>query len=290
MVKKVHLENKALPIREFKLESFCENPSIAIIAKRGSGKTILCRYLLKYFLEKDKIPAGLIISPTDKLNKFYGERFPDLFIHSKYKPIITENLLYRQAEMKDKRLEYKKKGRKVDHRCVLLMDDCLGKSSEWKKDDNLQEMLLNGRHYGITYMLTLQDPLGIGPLMRGNFDYVFILADDNYKNIERVYLNYAGIFPTKESFAKTFAELTKDYGCLVLVNRGVRNDFFDKVFWFKSGLDEIEPEKFKSKQFLKYHTDNFEEDYKRKNRKGVGIDMMITKQKQDKTNFEIIKK
>jgi len=289
MVKKINLENKALPIKEFKLEDFCENPSIAIIAKRGSGKTILCRYLLKYFLEKAKVPAGIIISPTDKLNKFYGQKFPDTFIHSKYKPIITENLLYRQEEIKNKRMEKKKYGKKVDHRCVLLMDDCLGKAAEWKKDENLQELLLNGRHYGITYMITLQDPLGVGPLMRGNFDYVFILADDNFKNVTRIYDNYAGIFPTKESFSKTFTELTKDYGCMVLVNRGVRNDFFDKVLWYKAGTDEIEPENFTCEQFEDYHKNNYDPDYRKKNRKGLGMDVMITKQKQNKTNFNIIK-
>jgi hypothetical protein len=290
MAKRVSLENKSLPIREFKLKWLCSNPSIAIIAKRGSGKTILCRSLLKHFFEEDKIPVGIIISPTDSLNQFYGKKFPDLFIHDKYSPTITQNFLYRQGEMKDKRTEKKLEGKKVDHRAVMLMDDCLGKAAEWKKDENLSELLLNGRHYGITYMITLQDPLGVGPQMRGNFDYVFILADDNFKNIQRIYENYAGIFPTKESFAKTFSALTQDFGCMVLVNRGVRNDFFDKVFWFKANMDELDLDKFRSKPFIDFHRYNYETEYKKKTRRGVGMDVMMTKQKHNKTNFDIIKK
>jgi len=61
-----------LPIRKFKLEYMLPNPSIAMIAKRGSGKSWVVRAIIKHF---NDIPGGIIISPTDKMSVFYGDFF-----------------------------------------------------------------------------------------------------------------------------------------------------------------------------------------------------------------------
>ena len=82
MPKNINLNGKSLPMREFKLEWMVENPSICMIAKRGSGKSWVCRSILKHFRN---IPGGVIISPTDKMSSFYGDFFPELFIHYEYK-------------------------------------------------------------------------------------------------------------------------------------------------------------------------------------------------------------
>ena len=84
-VKDVRLDgNKSLPIKEFKLDSMCENPAIVMIAKRASGKSWVCRSILKHFRH---IPVGLIIAPTEKMANppFYSDFFPDAYIHYEYK-------------------------------------------------------------------------------------------------------------------------------------------------------------------------------------------------------------
>ena len=67
--------DKKLQIREFKLDSMVENPAIVMIAKRASGKSWICRDILRNF--KD-IPVGLIIAPTEKMSDppFYSDFFP----------------------------------------------------------------------------------------------------------------------------------------------------------------------------------------------------------------------
>ena len=72
------------------------------------------------------------------------------------------------------------------------------------------ELLFNGRHYQLMYMLTMQFPLGITPELRCNFDYIFLLADDNTSNIKRMYEHYAGMFPDFNSFKQVFTQLTKN--------------------------------------------------------------------------------
>ena len=89
--------NMSLPVKEFKLETMCENPAIVMIAKRASGKSWVCRSILKHF--KD-IPVGMIIAPTEKMANppFYSAFFPDSYIHYEYRSEIIERLLFRQTD------------------------------------------------------------------------------------------------------------------------------------------------------------------------------------------------
>ena len=93
MIKNVEFDDKSLPIREFKLDMLCPNASICIIGKRGAGKSWLYRDILNHY--KD-LPGGIVISPVDKLQRFYSKFFPDIYIHHEYKTEIIEKLLYRQ--------------------------------------------------------------------------------------------------------------------------------------------------------------------------------------------------
>ena len=52
------------------------------------------------------------------------------------------------------------------------------KLEECSKDPLIYELMYNGRHYKILFMLTMQTPLGIKPDLRSNFDYFFLLATD----------------------------------------------------------------------------------------------------------------
>ena len=47
---------------------------------------------------------------------------------------------------------------------------------------------MNGRHYKILFILTMQYALGIPPNLRTNIDYVFILRKIMFQ-IERGYMN-----------------------------------------------------------------------------------------------------
>jgi len=255
-VKNIKLDGRSVPLREFDLKNMVENPSIVMIAKRGSGKSWVCRSILKYF--KD-IPGGVIISPTDRMSSFYGEFFPELFIHYEYSAELIESILYRQRNMIYKQKEKAKLGKKIDPRAVLVMDDCLSTKGTWANEQSFSELLFNGRHYKIMYILTMQFALGVRPELRSNFDCVFLLANDFYSDQKRIYDHYAGIFPTFKAFRDVFMEVTNDYGSMVIVNRGANKDFLDKVFWYKAINDPID--KMGSKQFNIFHEQNYNHDW-----------------------------
>lgn len=278
MARNVMLEgNRQLNIQQFQLNQMVENPAIAMIAKRGSGKSWICRAILKHF---KKIPVGLVIAPTERMANppFYSEFVPDTFIHYEYTPSIIEKLLVRQQHMIEKQKQKALKGKNVDPRAFLLMDDCLSKKGTWMKDQSITELFFNGRHYRIMYILTMQFPLGITPELRCNFDYVFLLADDVYSNLKRIYDHYAGMFPNFESFRQVFAELTKQFGAMVISNRGSRENFLDKIFWYKADNEKVGM--IGCDQFKNFHKNNYDDKWRNKHR-DVNIYDLYGKKKAD---------
>lgn len=276
-----------LPISEFKLDTMVSNPSIVMVAKRGSGKSVVCRAILEHF--KD-IPVGLIIAPTDRMNCFYGNFFPDSYIHYNYRSDIIEKLLYRQDAMIEKRKQKLKEGKKVDSRAFIVMDDCLSKRGTWMRDQPITELLFNGRHYEIMYILTMQYPLGITPELRGNFDYIFLLAEDFVSNLKRIYDHYAGMFPDFHTFRQAFSQLTDDFGCMVISNRGARKSFLEKVFWYKAPYSEDNNIKLGCKQFRKFHEKNYNDKWRLKEKNKIfDINEYCNKKKKDKGALKVEK-
>lgn len=276
-VKKVRVDNGELPISRFRLKYMVKDPSIVMVAKRGSGKSWVCRNILKY-LHRIGIPGGMVIAKTEKMNPFYSHFFPDLYIHYEYKTEILEKCLFRQEKMMDKRESKSKHGKKVNPRAFLVMDDCLASKTTWAKDKPIQEIFYNGRHYKLTFILTMQFPLGIGPELRCNFDYIFLLADDFISNQKRLFDHYAGMFPNFDSFRSVYAQLTQNFGCMVIANRGSRSEFLDKVFYFKATHED--DDMIGSKQFIKFNDYNYNKDWN-KSKKAVGIEELALRKKKN---------
>jgi hypothetical protein len=277
--------NDKLHINTFTFDMLVKNAAIVMIAKRGSGKSWVVRALLQFF--KD-IPVGLIISPTDKLSKFYSTFIPESYIHYQYKSEIIKSVMARQTEIKRKFYEKKEQGKKLDPRAYIVMDDCLGQKGSWMRDEAIMELLFNGRHYELMYVLTMQFPLGITPELRSNFDYVFLLADDIISNQKRMYDHYAGIFPTFDSFRQIFTQLTADFGSMVLVNRGCKGSIFEKVFYYKSPDLENISVRMGCRQFQSYHKNNFNRDWQKKATE-FNINDFIAQKKRDKSAIVVDK-
>mgnify|MGYP006426866535 CR=1 FL=1 len=255
--KDVFFQGSRLAFKEFKLKHMCHNPSIAIIAKRNSGKSWVCRNILRHLDEVHKIPGGCVIAPTDEMNSFYSAFFPNTYIHYKYRSETLAKILSRQKYMKGKSVEKKKAGKKLDPRAFLIMDDCLGTKGSWVNDEEMTKVFFNGRHYDLTYILTMQFPLGIKPEFRTNFDYIFLLAEDFTSNRKRIFDHYAGMFPDFKIFNYIFSQMTKDYCCMVVLNQGAAENFMDKIYWYKAKNIEEKDELIGCKQFRDFHNKNF---------------------------------
>lgn len=207
-------------------------PVVVLIGRRDTGKSFLVRDLIYYHQD---IPIGTVISGTEAGNGFYGKHVPKLFIHDEYNTAIIENILKRQKtvlKQVKKEIEYYKKST-IDPRTFVILDDCLYDSA-WAKDKMMRLLFMNGRHWKIMLIITMQYPLGIPPNLRTNIDYVFILREPYITNRKRIYENYAGMFPTFESFCQIMDQCTENYECLVINNNAKTNKLQEQIFWYKA--------------------------------------------------------
>ena len=227
------LELKKFDMRQIKFDpNENSGPVIVLIGRRDTGKSFLVRDLLYYHQD---IPIGTVISGTEAGNGFYSSHVPKLFIHDEYNTAIIENILKRQRgvlkQIKREKETYKRSN--IDGRAFVILDDCLFDSS-WARDKMMRLLFMNGRHWKILLIITMQYPLGIPPTLRTNIDYVFILREPYIANRKRIWENYAGMFPDYESFAQVMDQCTENYECLVINNNAKSNKLQDQIFWYKA--------------------------------------------------------
>lgn len=231
-----------LELKKFDMKSITfksdenKGPVIVLIGRRDTGKSYLVRDLLYY--QRD-VPIGTVISGTEAGNGFYASLVPKLFIHEEYNPVLIENVLRRQKTvLKQCKREYEAyKKNTIDPRTFVILDDCLYDSS-WTRDKLMRTLFLNGRHWKVLLIITMQYPLGIPPNLRTNIDYVFILRENYITNRKRIWENYAGMFPTFESFCSVMDQCTQNYECLVIDNNTKSNKIQDQIFWYKANSHE----------------------------------------------------
>ena len=247
-----------MKFKKFNLNDMCEHATIAMVAKRNTGKSVLIKDILK---TRNSIPAPVIICKTEKLNSSYGDHVPDSFIYYNFDTKILTRIFNRQKRLISDNEKRKRKGKALkDDRVMLIMDDCMS-DSKWVKDPNISELFFNGRHYHVSFILALQYSKGLPPAMRGNLDYIFLLAEDFKCNRKRLYDDYAGMFPSFDIFDQVFTEMTENHGCMVINNRVHTKNLEDKVFWYKADFAEVSKGfRSGSKRYWNFHKKYF--DYK----------------------------
>ena len=247
----INIIKMTLELKKFDMKSISfkpnenKGPVVVLIGKRDTGKSFLVRDLLYY---QQEIPIGTVISGTEEGNGFYAKMVPKLFVHNEYNTAIIENILKRQRtvlkQIKKEMETYKRST--IDPRAFVILDDCLYDAT-WTRDKMMRLLFMNGRHWKVMLIITMQYPLGIPPTLRTNIDYVFILRENYIANRKRIYENYAGMFPTFESFCQVMDQCTENYECLVINNNSKSNKLQDQVFWYKA--DSHNDFKLGSKEF-----------------------------------------
>ena len=227
-----------LQLKKFDMKSISfrpdenKGPVVVLIGRRDTGKSFLVRDLLYYHQD---IPIGTVISGTEAGNGFYSQHVPKLFIHDEYNTVIIENILKRQKtvmkQIKKDMETYRRSN--IDPRAFVILDDCLF-DDRWTRDKMMRLLFMNGRHWKIMLIITMQYPLGVPPVLRTNIDYVFILREPYLANRRRIYENYAGMFPTFESFSQVMDQCTENYECLVINNNVKSNKLHEQIFWYKA--------------------------------------------------------
>jgi hypothetical protein len=179
--------------------------------------------------------------------------------------------------IRERAAERKKHGKTTNTKAFIVMDDCLADKGNWAKDKMIYELLDKGRHYEITYILTMQFPLGVKPELRANFDYIFLLADDTFGNQKRLFDHYAGMFPCFDAFRQVFTQLTQDHGCMVIQNGNTADGLLEKVMYYKAPNLTGVTTTIGGRQYNKFHEDNYDAKWILKNNLFSGVDDKLSK-------------
>lgn len=205
-----------LQIPEFKLEKISPYSNILIIGVRGYGKRQLISTILTNLNISNDFPENTtIISPTDKLHKYFSEKFSKAKIHHEYR----DDIIIEQFNTKPG--------------CIIY-HDCINGLK--KPDSNIINLLANSVHFKKSCIMSIQGPFGLGPDVRSHFDYVFISNNTSAITRKEIWMKYAGMFETLEVFNKVFSEITQGYNYMVICNNSKSDNISDKVFHFNSAL------------------------------------------------------
>jgi hypothetical protein len=181
------------------------------------------------------IPVGVVVSPTERANGYFEKFIPKMLIYDDLEEKLVSKFLNRQINItKDKKRDLEKHGSStIDPRAFLILDDCMYNKAIMK-DKNIRCIFMNGRHYKIFLLITMQHGLGLPPDLRSNIDYVFIFRNNIVKEREKIYNHYAGMFPTFDVFNQVMNQCTENYECLVIDNKTQSNNINDNVYWYKA--------------------------------------------------------
>lgn len=219
-------------LRKFDITRITDDKVVVFIGKRNTGKSHMVKNLLYYHRNT---PAAVVISPTERANKFYGNIVPPLFIYDDYTPETVDRfcrrqMMYMQQIRKEEQMF---RTSDKDPRAILIMDDCMYDNS-WIKDKNVRMLFMNGRHYKVLFLITMQFPLGMPPSLRLQVDFVFILRDNVIQNRKKTYESFAGMFKTFDLFCEVMDQCTEDYTCLVIDISSKSNRLEEQVFWYRA--------------------------------------------------------
>jgi hypothetical protein len=226
------LELKKFDMRKVKPDSTC-----MFLGKRATGKSFALKDVLYHLRD---LPMGIVISPTEGANKFFGNFIPSILTYEDYTPEIVAKFVDRQRKITDQYNDEKKRyGRTdIDPRGFLILDDCLYDKS-WINDRNIRFLFMNGRHVHAFFAITAQYPLGIPPALRCNVDYVFICRENVISMREKIYKQFAGMFPTFDIFNQVMNACTQHYEILCIDNRTQDNALNAQVFWYKASMRDF---------------------------------------------------
>lgn len=191
------------------------------------------------FYHNSEIPSGIVFSGTEEASPFFGTFIPDIFIHSSFKPELIQTMLEKQKHnIKEKRGmyesigDYKHDGKTRGNNVFIVLDDMIHDAKEWNKNQRIQEIFFNGRHYNIFFILTAQYINSIPPNLRTNVDYVFLFNEPSVGSRRKSYENFGGMLPTFNAFCEAMDAATTGHNCLVLKTSGQIRDINDQVFFY----------------------------------------------------------
>ena len=160
----------------------------------------------------------------------FETHLPPACVHSAFDEGVVNGLIALQRS-RCKR----KRGSSPKH--VLLVLDDMMYDKKVLKAAGMRDIFMNGRHLKITFINAMQYCMDMGPDLRSQIDYCFILRENVVSNRIKLWKYFFGGFENYDDFANVFTQCTENNECMVIDNTVKSNELSDMIFWYKATLD-----------------------------------------------------
>ena len=197
------------------------NKTTSLVAKRGSGKSVLLKYLVD--LCKSKFAKIYVVCPTEEVNSFYGSMVEKNCIFDSWNEEWAEQLI--------KTMTKENAGTsKADKKNVLVILDDVMSDTNFHQSPALKKLYMRGRHINIGVIATCQYLHNLPPVCRNNADWC-IVGQMNRQSVQLLAEEYLSGDLEKPEFVKMYNRATKDYGFLVINNTSIKdNDDLNQIY------------------------------------------------------------
>ena len=279
-------------IRRFSTDDMDKTRSCIFIGGSGTGKSHAVTSILYH--NRD-IQAGVVMSGTEEGDPYWARHVPDLFIYNGWEPQKLEEMIDIQKRKKksleqiDTNIEYCKKNNRPQDVAILeskkkkeekamrkfvIIDDCMFQSGI-SRTETLRKLFMNGRHWNIFVMLTIQYCMGLDIALRGNAGYVFVCRENIISYRRKIYESFLGMLPNFGVFEKVMDSCTQNYELLVLDRTVKSTNPEDALFWYKAASSYNF--RIGSDRLWQYHRDNYDKNHderalrERKAKRNAGV-------------------
>lgn len=218
-----------------------KNPyrNYALIGPTQSGKTTVIKTILYYL--SPLIRYVVIVSASAQMDNEYKGMIPDIYTYENYSEDVISNILDDQMTLK-KKIEDHICPENVKKMVVIIFDDIIGTESKWKKNELMDKIMTAGRHFYISFIISVQNPIFVPAKMRENMGYTIATSINTEKRMKTFYEQFVKNC-RYDTFLKIYKTIMKEkYNLIVLDNAtGGNTDKLNKYLFYGRA---IAPNKF----------------------------------------------
>ena len=194
------------------------NKTLTFLAKRNSGKSVLCKYLVE--AEKHKFNKIFLICPTERINSHYSDLVKPDDIFDNYDEEWVDSLIKKMTEINA--------GKKTKKNVLLILDDCVS-DINFHQSPSLKKLYTRGRHINISVCMITQYMNMCPPVCRNNSDYLFV-GQLNKQSINLLCDEFMCGDISKEDFIKMYNRCSTDFHFLVINNNSVKDNNLNNIY------------------------------------------------------------
>jgi hypothetical protein len=229
---------KAIEILRFDIDNIFSIPNFfpvtAFFGSRGSGKSIAIKDFC-FHLHKQNIPRIVVFSMTENANNFFSSFVPESFIYSP----VDAGTLTRVWEKQKELIMLKNAGRipaSTDLRLVIVLDD-LAFDKKLLKIKAIREIFLNGRHFHIYLLISVQYIIDLDIALRSNLDIAVFFKDNTVTNKVKIHQHMCAFFPLYKTFVKVFDDCTQNFEVFIVNNKSQGINPEDNCTYYKADAE-----------------------------------------------------